>query len=84
MDFCTTTASRRTGPFAAIPGSHKASFECPYDTSDACNNPMAVPVFASPGDVLVFTEGMTHNAFPVLNNSVRRSLFFNYSPAREC
>eukprot|EP01051_Picozoa_sp_SAG22_P019117 SAG22_NODE_3427_length_1718_cov_3.228536_1_plen_289_part_10 len=32
------------GPFAAIPGSHKASFECPYDTSDACNNPMAVPV----------------------------------------
>ena len=40
-----------SGPFACIPGSHKASFECPYDVMDARNNPMAVPVFASPGDV---------------------------------
>ena len=24
---------------------------------------------------------MTHNAFPVTNDSIRRSLFFNYSPA---
>ena len=30
---------------------------------------------------LRFTEGMTHNAFPVTNDSIRRSLFFNYSPA---
>ena len=39
------------GPFAAIPGSHKSNYRCPFDMSDATKNPMAVPVFASPGDV---------------------------------
>ena len=69
------------GPFAAIPGSHKANFSCPYDMSDASKNPMAVPVLAAPGDVIIFSEGMTHNAFPVTNESIRRSVFFNYMPA---
>ena len=69
------------GPFAAIPGSHKANFACPHDMSDASRNPMTVPVFAAPGDVIVFSEGMTHNAFPVTNDTIRRSVFFNYMPA---
>jgi ectoine hydroxylase-related dioxygenase (phytanoyl-CoA dioxygenase family) len=41
----------------------------------------AEPVFASAGDVVIFTEGITHNAFPVLDNSRRRSLFFNWVPS---
>ncbi len=69
------------GPFAAIPGSHKANFACPYDMADASKNPMAVPVLAAPGDVIIFSEGMTHNAYPVTNQSIRRSLFFNYMPS---
>ncbi len=69
------------GPFAAIPGSHKANFSCPFDMSDATKNPMAVPVLAKPGDVIIFSEGMTHNAYPVSNTSIRRSIFFNYMPS---
>lgn len=69
------------GPFAAVPGSHKASFACPFDLEDVTKNPMAVPVLASPGDVVIFSEGMTHNAYPVTNSTVRRSVFFNYMPA---
>ena len=69
------------GPFAAIPGSHKANFSCPYDMGDASKNPMAAPVLAAPGDVVIFSEGMTHNAYPVVNQSIRRSVFFNYMPA---
>ena len=69
------------GPFAAIPGSHKANFSCPFDMSDASKNPMAVPVLAAPGDVVIFSEGMTHNAYPVINETIRRSVFFNYMPA---
>jgi ectoine hydroxylase-related dioxygenase (phytanoyl-CoA dioxygenase family) len=42
---------------------------------------MAVPVLAASGDVVIFSEGMTHNAFPVTNDSIRRSVFFNYMPA---
>ena len=69
------------GPFAAIPGSHKANFSCPYDMSDASKNRMAVPVLAAPGDVVIFSESMTHNAYPVSNDSTRRSIFFNYMPS---
>ena len=31
--------------------------------------------------VVIFTEGITHNAFPVLTATRRRSLFFNWVPA---
>ena len=51
------------------------------DLSDASKNALAEPVFAAPGDVVIFTEGLTHNAFPVLDNSRRRSLFFNWVPS---
>ena len=30
---------------------------------------------------MIFTEGITHNAFPVLTATRRRSLFFNWVPA---
>ena len=36
--------SVENGPFAAISGSHKANFRCPFDMEDASRNPMAVPV----------------------------------------
>ncbi len=51
------------------------------DLTDAAKNPLAEPVFAAPGDVVIFTEGITHNAFPVLDHSRRRSLFFNWVPS---
>jgi hypothetical protein len=68
------------GPFAAIPGSHKANFYNPFGKTEE-ENPMAVPVLAGPGDVIIFSEGMTHGAYPVLNNTVRRSVFFCYMPS---
>ena len=68
------------GPFAAIPGSHKANLANPFD-NEAHKNPMAVPVLAAPGDVIIFSEGMTHSAFPVTDDSIRRSVFFTYMPA---
>ena len=69
------------GPFAAVPGSHKANFAFPFDKTDAAKNPMAVPVLAEPGDVIIFSEGMTHGAYAVTNNTVRRSVFFCYMPS---
>ena len=42
---------------------------------------LAEPVFAEAGDVVIFTEGVTHNAYPVLDDSRRRSLFFNWVPS---
>ena len=68
------------GPFAAIPGSHKANFTNPFGKTEE-ENKMAVPVLAGPGDVIIFSEGMTHGAYPVTNNTVRRSVFFCYMPS---
>ena len=42
---------------------------------------MAAPVLAAPGDAIIFSEGMTHNAYPVTNTSIRRSVFLDYMPA---
>ena len=71
------------GPFAVIVGSHKANLDprTHLDLSDASKLELAEPVFAAPGDVVIFTEGITHNAFPVLDQSRRRSLFFNWVPS---
>jgi hypothetical protein len=72
------------GPFAVIAGSHKANVDGRThlrDLSDAAAVRLAEPVFASAGDVVIFTEGITHNAYPVLDESRRRSLFFNWVPA---
>ena len=69
-----------SGPFAAIPGSHKANFRCPFGKTEE-ENPMTVPVLAGPGDVIIFSEGMTHGAYPVTNKSVRRSVYFCYMPS---
>ena len=38
-------------------------------------------MLAAPGDMVIFSEGITHNAYPVTNRSIRRSVFFNYLPA---
>ncbi len=67
------------GPFAAVPGSHKANF--PFDKADAADNPMAVPVLAGPGDVVIFSEGMTHGSYAVTGNTVRQSVYFCYMPS---
>ncbi len=42
---------------------------------------MPVPVFAGPGDVVIFSEGMMHGAYPVTNNIIRRSVYFCYMPS---
>ena len=42
---------------------------------------MPVPVFAGPGDVVIFSEGMMHGAYPVTNKIIRRSVYFCYMPS---
>jgi hypothetical protein len=48
------------------------------DDDDGGSPRLALP---QAGDVVIFTEGITHNAFPVRTPSRRRSLFFNWVSA---
>ena len=69
------------GGFACIPGSHKSNYPCPpairsYEQNPGCT--IQVPMQA--GDVLIFTEALTHGTHPWTAQHQRRSLLYKYCP----
>jgi len=66
------------GGFCCVPGSHKAQF--PRPASMALDHPLVreVPLFA--GDVVLFTEALTHGTLPWKAAHQRRSVLYKYSP----
>ena len=64
------------GGFVCIPGSHKAGFGLPatFDRDLAVQVPMAA------GDVIVFSEALTHGTLPWRSAQERRTLVYKYSP----
>lgn len=67
------------GGFGCIPGSHKASIPVPPGITASSRNP-AVEVHMRAGDVLIFTEALTHGAYAWTAAHDRRSLLFKYAP----
>jgi len=66
------------GCFAVIPGSHKANFRRPWgDHPD--DNPPLVPLPAKPGDIIVFTEALTHGSVINTSRRTRRTIYCCYS-----
>ena len=59
-----------------IPGSHKSGFGLPatFDRDLAVQVPMAA------GDVIVFSEALTHGTLPWQSAQERRTLVYKYSP----
>ncbi len=68
------------GGFACIPGSHKANFPCPSQFVDWSDPSAAVSPAVEPGDAIIFTEALTHGAFPWTAPHRRRALFYKYAP----
>jgi hypothetical protein len=68
------------GGFCCIPGSHKANFRLPeeYRNYDEIGPTVHIP--QKPGDLLIFTEALTHGTFPWQAAHERRSLLYKYSP----
>lgn len=63
------------GGFGCIPGSHKASFALPKAPSDLVTE---VPLAA--GDVVLFTEALTHCTIAWRGAADRLSLLYKYAP----
>jgi Phytanoyl-CoA dioxygenase (PhyH) len=63
------------GGFRCIPGSHRANFALP-DTADE----MAVDITLKAGDVVFFTEALTHGTSTWRAPYNRLSLFYKYAP----
>lgn len=64
------------GGFRCVPGSHKANFELP----DAAVSDLAIDVAMSAGDVVFFTEALTHGTSTWRAPYGRVSLFYKYAP----
>ena len=76
-----TDAPPGQGGFACIPGSHKANYPCPPDIREFERDPgcvVQVPMRA--GDVVIFTEALTHGTHPWTAPHQRRSLLYKYAP----
>src|SRR3954452_18774058 len=64
------------GGFRCIPGSHKASFPM----TDPVPSELVADVALGAGDLLVFTEALTHATAPWQGPHERRTLLYKYSP----
>ncbi len=64
------------GGFGCIPGSHKANFGLPADL----DRRMVVETPMAAGDVIVFTEALTHCTIPWRGRGDRLTLLYKYGP----
>jgi hypothetical protein len=64
------------GGFMCIPGSHKSGFPVPV----SFDRELVVEVPLRAGDVVVFTEALTHGTLPWQGAEQRRTLLYKYSP----
>jgi Phytanoyl-CoA dioxygenase (PhyH) len=66
------------GGFACVPGSHKARYDRPHSITYGHAVVREVPLRA--GDMVIFTEALTHGTFPWKANVDRRTLLYKYAP----
>ena len=66
------------GGFCCIPGSHKANYPLPHGVD--LNHELAMEVPLAPGDLVVFSEALTHGTLPWRATHQRRSVLYKYSP----
>lgn len=64
------------GGFGCIPGSHRANFALP--TPVPLDWVVEVPL--APGDVVIFTEALTHCTLPWQGPGLRRTVLYKYAP----
>jgi ectoine hydroxylase-related dioxygenase (phytanoyl-CoA dioxygenase family) len=64
------------GGFCCVPGSHKAAYPLPNGYDRALVR--EVPLDA--GDLVIFTEALTHGTIPWRGPGQRRTLLYKYSP----
>ncbi len=69
------------GGLALIPGSHKGNYACPQPVRKwEAHQDVVKQVTCKAGDVVIFTEAVTHGTIPWSANHDRRSVLFRMSP----
>jgi hypothetical protein len=69
------------GGFCCIPGSHKSNFPRPTEISRyEAEQDLVVCPEVKAGDLIIFTESLTHGALPWRAEHERRAVLFRYTP----
>lgn len=79
--FMLTDVPAGGGGFCCIPGSHKSNLTCPSrfrQLAEPADCVVHVP--AKAGDVIIFTEALTHGTLQWTADHERRSLLYKYAP----
>jgi len=82
FSFALTDVPLGAGGFGCLPGSHKSNIPLPQGFKSlfpARREVVHVPMKA--GDVLIFTEALTHGTLAWTSSHERRALLFKYCPA---
>jgi ectoine hydroxylase-related dioxygenase (phytanoyl-CoA dioxygenase family) len=81
VSWALTDIGENAGGFCCIPGSHKAVFPMPGRLFHIDGNPLVRQIPQKAGDVVIFTEALTHGTWPWTDpNGERRSVLMKYSP----
>jgi ectoine hydroxylase-related dioxygenase (phytanoyl-CoA dioxygenase family) len=80
VSFALTDVKPGDGGFCVIPGSHKSNFPLPKTISGIVNEiPPVVQVPLHAGDVVIFTEAVTHGSLPWNASHERRAVLYKYA-----
>ena len=81
VTFALTDVNPGDGGFCCIPGSHKSNVPCPlpFKSLERRGSWLVQPPVKA-GDVIVFTEALTHGTLPWTAGHERRALLYKYSP----
>ena len=81
VSWALTDAPLGSGGFCCIPGSHKALYPVPKNWYDVHDNPMVKQIPMRAGDVVIFTESLTHGTMAWTDEThERRSVLLKYCP----
>lgn len=79
VSFALSDTGPADGGFCVIPGSHKSGFRLPADIAAITDaTPPVVHVPMQAGDVVLFTEAVTHGAIPWSGRHDRRAVLYKY------
>ncbi|MBP3964031.1 phytanoyl-CoA dioxygenase family protein [Paenibacillus lignilyticus] len=80
VSYALTDIGEDDGGFSCIPGSHKSNYRTPKEYLDYSEIGPTVHVPQKAGDVLIFTEALTHGTFAWKAEHERRSLLYKFAP----
>ncbi len=80
MVYFVQDVSNEQGAFCVIPGTHKANFDCPYDTNHPDREPGVIGLEVKAGDAIFFTEALRHGGLTNRSTQVRKTLHVGYGP----